>query len=352
METGDSDMTDIRPGSVTLKDLAAELGLHPSTVSRILHGESDTARGAAAPATAQRVRDLAKKVGYSPDPQAASLRTRRTHLLGVIVPRLSDLVLAVMYEGIEEAADDANYSTFVMNSRDDTAMQRRKVEVMLSRRVDGLIIGDAHLDGNILDELSVRQVPFVLMNRAIAGFTSATCDDTLGGALVAQHLWDRGHRVVSVIAGEKYASTAVDRTSGFISRFRALGGAIPESAIVWAPFDTMGGRAAADTILRNTNRRPSAIFAVNDFAAIGAMGAANSLGLLVGRDLAIVGFNDTSLAAQLPIALSSVRSPMLDIGREAVKLLLGVLNADRVESVRLAPTLCVRASSDFERTAT
>ena len=340
-------MTGIRPGSVTLKDLAAELGLHPSTVSRILHGRAETARGAAAPVTAQRVRDLAKKVGYSPDPQATSLRTRRTHLLGVIVPRLSDLVLAVMYEGIDEAADDANYSTFVMNSRDDTLIQRRKMEIMLSRRVDGLIIGDAHLDGNILDELTERKVPFVLMNRAIAGFASATCDDTLGGSLVAQHLWDQGHRDVSIIAGEPYASTAVDRTQGFVSRFRALGGTIPESAIVWSRFDTTGGHTAADSILRDPDRRPSAIFAVNDFAAIGAMGAANSHGLHVGRDLAIVGFNDTSLAAQLPIALSSVRSPMLDIGRVAVKLLLGVLNGDAVESVKLAPVLCVRDSSDF-----
>ena len=343
-------MTEIRPGSkaVTLKDLAAELGLHTSTVSRILHAESDTARGAAAPATAQRVRDLAEKVGYSPNPQAKGLRTRRSRLLGVIVPRLSDLVLAVIYEGIEEAADDAHYSTFVMNSRDDPAMQRRKTEIMLTRRVDGLIIGDAHLDGDILNELTEREVPFVLMNRAVAGFPSATCDDTLGGTLVAQHLWDKGHRVVSVIAGEQYASTAVDRTHGFVSRFRALGGEIPESAVVWSRFDTMGGRSAADTIFRDKNRQPSAIFAVNDFAAIGAMGSANCHGLLVGRDIAIVGFNDTSLAAQLPIALSSVRSPMLDIGRLAVKLLLRVLDGEVVQPVRLAPTLCVRESSSQE----
>lgn len=343
-------MTDRRPGTeaITLKDLASELGLHPSTVSRILHAETDTARGAAAPATAQRVRDLAQKLGYSPDPQAKSLRTRRTHLLGVIVPRLSDLVLAVMYEGIEEAADDAGYSTFVMNSLDEPAMQRRKVEIMLSRRVDGLIFGDAHLDGDILHELTDRNVPFVLMNRAVKGFPSATCDDVLGGMLVAQHLWERGHRVVSIIAGEPYASTAVDRTHGFASRWRALGGEIPESAIVWSRFDTMGGRIAAQRVLSDSSRRPSAIFAVNDFAAIGAMGAANAHGLVVGRDLAIVGFNDTSLAAQLPISLSSVRSPMTEIGGCAVKLLLDVINGETVESVRLAPTLCVRESSDFD----
>lgn len=340
-------MSDNRPGerAVTLKDLANELGLHPSTVSRVLHSGTESARGAASPGTAERVRQLARTRGYSPDPQATSLRTRRTRLLGVIVPRLSDLVLATMYEGIEEAAAEANYSTFVMNSHDDQDTQRRKTEIMLARRVDGLIIGDAHLDSTLLAELSNRAVPFVLVNRRVAGFPSATCDDLLGGELVADHLWERGHRIVAVIGGEPYASTAVDRVSGFARRWRDLGGHLPESAVVWSRFDTIGGRDAAEEILRDSTRRPTALFAVNDFAAIGAMGALRAHRLRVGNDMAVVGFNDTSLAAQLPVSLSSVRSPMLEIGRSAVRMLLQVLDGKQVTSLRLAPTLCVRESS-------
>jgi LacI family transcriptional regulator len=329
--------------TVTLKDLASELGIHPSTISRILHSDSDVARGAASAATAERVRDLARKRGYSPDPQATGLRTRRTRLLGVIVPRLSDLVLATMYEGIEESAAELGYSTFVMNSLDDPVQQRRKIDIMLARRVDGLIIGDAHSGTSLLPELTARKVPFVLMNRRVPGHPSATCDDVLGGELVAQHLWDRGHRKVSVIAGEPYASTAVDRTAGFVERWRSLGGEISDDAVVWSRFDTAGGREAAETILMNGT--PTAIFAVNDFAAIGAMGALRSHGLTVGLDVAVVGFNDTSLAAELPIPLSSVRSPMHDIGRAAVHLFQRVLDGDRVEPVALKPTLSVRESS-------
>lgn len=331
--------------AVTLKDLANELGIHPSTVSRILHSGTDVARGAASVATAERVRDLARKRGYSPDPQAAGLRTRRTRLMGVIVPRLSDLVLAIMYEGIDEAAAELGYSTFVMNSRDDPEEQRRKTDTMLARRVDGLIIGDAHLDTGLLVELTDRKVPFVLMNRRVPGYPAATCDDVLGGELVAEHLWNTGHRNVAVIAGEPYASTAVDRTAGFVDRWRSLGGKLPGNAVVWSRFDTAGGREAAETILTHCRPRPTALFAVNDFAAIGAMGALRSHGLTVGTDVAVVGFNDTSLAAELPIPLSSVRSPMLDIGRTAVQLLKGVLDGAHVESVKLVPTLCVRESS-------
>lgn len=340
-------MEDIGAGgrTVTLKDLAKELGVHPSTVSRVLHSGSEVAKGAASAATAERVRDLARKRGYSPDPQAASLRTRRTRLLGVIVPRLSDLVLAIMYEGIEEAAAELGYSTFVMNSRDDPDEQRRKTDFMLARRVDGLIIGDAHLDSSLLQELTARKVPFVLMNRRVSGYPSATCDDVLGGELVADHLWDKGHRHVSVIAGEPYASTAIDRTAGFVERWRSLGGRISDDDVVWSRFDTAGGREAAETILTNGKPRPTALFAVNDFAAIGAMGSLRSHGLTVGQDVAVVGFNDTSLAAELPIPLSSVHSPMLDIGRAAVHLFQRVLDGERVQPEMLKPTLCVRESS-------
>jgi LacI family transcriptional regulator len=147
-----------------------------------------------------------------------------------------------------------------------------------------------------------------------------------------------------VIAGEPYASTAVDRTGGFVDRWHALGGELPDGSIVWSRFDTQGGREAAEKIL-SARSAPTAIFAVNDFAAIGAMGALRSHGMIVGQDCAVVGYNDTSLAAELPIPLSSVRSPMAEIGRQAVGLLEGVLRGEAVESVRLEPSLQVRESS-------
>lgn len=183
------------------------------------------------------------------------------------------------------------------------------------------------------------------MNRRVADFSSVTCDDVLGGTLVANHLWEQGHRTVSVIAGEPYASTAVDRTHGFVTRWHELGGGIPKSSIVWSRFDTVGGREAAEHILLTQAKKPTAIFAVNDFAAIGAMGAIRSHGLQVGPDMAVVGFNDASLAAELPIPLSSVRSPMLEIGRTAVEMLQRVLDGESVKPVRLEPALHVRESS-------
>jgi len=335
---------------ITLRTLAEQLGLHVSTVSRVLHAKPDEQLRAASEATVARIRTLADELGYRPNPHATSLRTRRSNLVGVLVPRLSDIVLATIYEGIEESAAEHGLSTFVTNTRDIPAAQRARTEMVLARRVDGMIFGDAYVDGRFLDEVAARGVPFVLVSRRAGRHVSVTCDDYLGGRLVAEHLLERGHRSVAVIAGEPYASTGLDRTAGFVDTYREAGLRIPPEAILHSRFDASGGRLAAEALLgadapTGAGRRPTAIFAVNDFAAIGALGAARDLGLLAGTDLAVVGFNDTPLAAELPIALTTVRSPMHEMGRRGMELLVRLIRGDEVAAERLRPELMVRASS-------
>ncbi|MCW2903071.1 MAG: LacI family transcriptional regulator [Streptosporangiaceae bacterium] len=328
---------------VTLRFIADSLGLHVSTVSRVLNGAAHDGARAASGDTAERIRELAAELGYRPNPHATSLRTERSNLIGVLVPRLSDLVLATVYEGIEEAATDHGLSAFVTNTRDDPETQRKRTKMVLDRRVDGLIFGDAHADGRFLDEIATAGTPFVLVNRRAGDHPAITCDDYLGGRLVAEHLLELGHEDVAVIAGEPYASTAIDRAAGFVDRYREAGVTIPAHRIVHSRFDTAGGRQAAEQILRD--RRPSAIFAVNDFAAIGAAGSARDHGLRLGADIAMVGFNDTPLAAELPIPLTTVHSPMREMGRRAAESLVRLLGGEPVESERLRPTLMVRAST-------
>ncbi|MPY49420.1 substrate-binding domain-containing protein [Streptomyces sp. K1PN6] len=331
---------------VTLRMLADRLGLHVSTVSRALHAKPEEGRRAASSATIARIRELADELGYQPNPHATSLRTQRSNLVGVLVPRLSDLVLATVYEGIQEAARAQGLSTFVTNTKDEPDTQRAQTEMMLARRVDGLIFGDARADGALLAETAARGVPFVLVSRHVAGHTSVTCDDPLGGRQVAEHLLGLGHRDFAVIAGEPYASTGIDRTRGFLERCAEDGMTVPADRIVHSAFDARGGRQAADRVLDAPGPQPTALFAVNDFAAIGAMGALRDRGLSPGQDIAVVGFNDTPLAAELPIPLTSVRSPMHEMGRRGLDLLTRLLAGEPAPSERLAPTLVVRASSD------
>jgi LacI family transcriptional regulator len=329
---------------VTLRMIADQLSIHPSTVSRVLNSAgADTDRWAS-PEMVQRIRAMAAELNYHPNPYAASLRTARSTFVGVIVPRLQDFVVATIYEGIEEAAYEYGLATFVTNSLDLPENQRRRARTMLKRRVDGLIFGDAHLDEPFLDEFETEETPFVLVNRRDGRHPSVTCDDYLGGRLVAAHLLETGRRNVAVLARERHASTAQDRTRGVVDVFREAGITVPDEQIIYGPFDATGGRQAAEDLLRS-GARPDAIFATNDFAAIGAFGVLRDHGLKVPTDVALVGFNDTPLSAEMAVSLTTVSSPMLDMGRRALEMLIEVMRGDKVESKTLRPELVVRNST-------
>jgi LacI family transcriptional regulator len=335
-----------RPRPVTLKSIAQALGLHVSTVSRVLNGNSHEAGKAASPELVERVRAFAEANGYRADLQASALRTRRTREIAVLMPRLSDLVMATIYEGLDDAASKAGYITFVANTLDDTSRQRTRADEALRRRIAGLVIGDAHIGERqpLLDELRDATVPFVLVSRRQPGYPGVSCNDELGGRLVAEHLYERGCRRVAVLAGEKHASTGADRTCGFLDFYREQGVEVDPRRVLHGRFDTQTGRELTGRLMRE-GAAPDAIFATNDFLAIGAMGVIRDCGLRIGADVAVVGYNDTPLAAELPIALTSVCLPMFEMGNYAVKLLLEQIEGGAPRSILLAPRLCARASS-------
>lgn len=334
---------------VTLKVIAQEAGVSLSTASRVLtHARAGGQGGTPA---ARRVMAVAARLQYEPNVFAASLRTNRTRMLGVLVPHLTDVVLSTAYEGIDEWASAAGYQTVVANSMDDQKEQRLRAERLLSRGVDGLVFGDAQLEDPYLEELTQRQVPFVLVSRRHHPYDSVTCDDLAGGRLVGNHLADLGHREIAVIAGQPYASTGIDRTQGCLDALRDRGIALPSRHVVHSGFDAHAGHIAARDLMTSPSP-PTAIFAVNDMTAIGAMGALRDLGYTVGRDVAVVGFNDISIAAELPTPLTTVRSPLKEMGQKAAAALLDRLQPDPNKAAsppretRLSPQLIVRESSD------
>ncbi|HEY5821439.1 MAG TPA: substrate-binding domain-containing protein [Propionibacteriaceae bacterium] len=331
-------------GRPTLRTIAELSGVSASTVSRVLHPGKATVGRKTATETTRRILAAAQQVRYVPNPHAASLRTQRSFLIGVLVPQLADLVLALIYEGVEDAASDLGYGTFVTNTHDDPDTQRLRADMMLNRRVDGLILGDARADHGLADALRSRGVAYVLTNRRVEGHPSVTGDDRLGGRLVAQHLLDLGHTAVGVVAGAPYASTGIDRTAGFSEVYAHAGHPVPPDLVVPSPFDVTGGHVATEQLLAV---RPdlTAIFVVNDFAAIGAMGAIRRSGRTLGHDVALVGYNDVPLAAQLPVPMTTVRSPMREMGYGAVEMLMKRMDGQEVEPVLLRPELVVREST-------
>ncbi|WZB61199.1 LacI family DNA-binding transcriptional regulator [Achromobacter xylosoxidans] len=235
---------------VTLQSLARQLGLNVSTVSRVLNGSEDDARGAAAPGTVERIRALAVELRYQANPHAASLKTRRSRSIGVLVPRLSDMVLATIYEGVDEAAAEHGYLTFVSNTQDQPDKQRKLIDMALARRVDGLILGDAHSGPDaspnpLLAELAARGVPFVLVSRHADAHCAVTCDDIEGGLGCAP---SAGHGP-SPHRGDDRRTVCQHRPrphgTGFLEICAARGVDVPARWRIPSPFDTDAGAASA-----------------------------------------------------------------------------------------------------------
>jgi len=331
----------------TLRGIAQQLNVHVSTVSRVLNGTLDHAGRAASKDTIERIRALAASLDYQPNTHARTLKTRHSHEIAILVPRLSDIVLATVYEGIDEAASARRYTSFVANTLDRPERQRELAERALARNVEGLIISDVHCtpEPGFLEELAERRVPFVLVSRRRAPHCSVTSDDEMGGRLAAEHLFAQGHTRVAVIAGEPHSSNARERTASFVEFYHQRGIVIEPERIIPGHFDTTTGFTIGEQLLAHP-QPPTAIFAVNDFLAIGLFGALRNRGMEAGRDIAVVGYNDTPLAAHLQ--LTSISTSMHAQGVRAVETLLRLIAGETVQSHRFPATLVVRASSGYK----
>lgn len=324
---------------VTIGTIARELGVHPSTVSRALNG-----RTRVSDERVEQVRQAALALGYMPNPWARSLRTRQSHLIGLVVPHLTDGVLAVMFEAAEDRARRAGYQAVTSSTRDQDDEERRLVKALVDRLVDGLILATPTIDDPLLGELSAQQMPFVLVNRRSGSFPVVRGHDELGAYLAVRHLIAGGHRRIGLISGPQAVSTAVDRHAGYKRALEESGIRWDSALVVASTFAPSGGVRAASELLGRSDR-PTAIFAINDATAIGAMAVARDLGLEIPRDLALVGYNDTDLAALLPVPLSSVSVSVEEMGEIAVDLLIEQLRGLPARSVLITPRLVVRASS-------
>lgn len=330
-----------------MKQLAELAGLDVSTVSRALRGD----KRRVASTTINRVMELARETGYRPDPVAASLRNGQSKLIGVLIPSLDDIVLGILVTAIDQAAREHGYLSTVIATHDDLDTRPEVIDRLLGRRVDGLILCDSTIGEEEVPQLSsgsrrgTASIPAVYAMRRSNSHPSVSADDFAGGALVARHLIDAGHQDLALVPGPPNARTAVDRAEGFLETIRS-----ESAATVQLPPDGAGGFAVADghravTALLDAGAHPTAVFCTNDHTAIGAGRALQEHGLRVGRDVALVGYNDIPLAAYLEPPLSSVRTDVNAMGRLAFLNLITQIEGGEMPSRLLEPSLVVRESS-------
>ena len=330
----------------TITDVAAQAGVHPSTVSRVLNANVDST---IRPETRQRVRVAAERLGYRASPLARSLRLQRTLTLGMLVPDITNPFFSSIIKGAEDAARDRGYTLILGNSEDEPEREATYLRVLRERQVDGLLIASSQMADETIAELREDGFPFVLLNRGARHTEDlvVVVDNHAAAVEVVDHLAALGHRRVGHIAGPQNTTTGVDRLEGYRAAVRMHGLADePALVVVAEAFSEAAGRRALATMLAGS-ARPTAVFAANDLIAIGMLQRLRQVGARVPQDLSIVGFNDIPLAGLLEPALTTVRVPQLEMGLAGTHLLIDRLEGRPIRDVRLTlpTTLVIRAST-------
>jgi LacI family transcriptional regulator len=329
----------------TIRDVAGRAGVHPATASRALN---PALPGRVAPDTAARVRAAAHELGYTPDPAARSLRTRRSGLVGVLIPDLTNPVLPPIVRGIEETLWAAGRAVLLADTDNDPEREAALVSELQARRCEGLIVATATRTSAAIRSLAAGDVPTVLVTRDVdgAGLPLAAGDDRAGVAAAVGHLVELGHERIAYVTGPRDLSTTVARLAAFEATTASLLG--PGERIVrhGAAFTIPAGRSLTAALLRERTGA-TAILAGNDLMALGAYEALAEAGLRCPEDISVVGHNDMPLVGNMQPPLTTVAIPQHDIGVAAARLLLEAIDGRDVQQVRrLLPTkLVVRGST-------
>ena len=328
---------------VTIADVAQHAGVSKTTVSHVISGNRPVSSG-----TRARVETAIAELGYRPDGIARSLRTRRTHMVALIIPDITNPFYPILARGLERALDGRGYRAFICNSDGETERELDFLAEVCDRRVDGIVIDSFHLTARDVEDITRNEIPVVWVGDAAPthpALDSVRSDDEHGAFEATTHLISRGHRSIAIVDGPEGSGTA--RRDGYLRALSQAGIARAPELAVRCDWTRAGGAGALDGLLSAASP-PTAVFCSNDLSAIGAIDAARDRGLDVPGDLAIVGFDDIEEAAMTTPPLTTVRNPAFETGETA-----GTLLADRMSNafdgaartIRLAAPLIVRASS-------
>jgi LacI family transcriptional regulator len=337
--------------TVTMKQVAELAGVHVSTVSRALNPST---RSMVIPKVVAQVTKAAKSLGYRIDPVAASLRTGKSKLVGVLVPHIATSVFTPILTGASERLSDHGYSLMVAYVGEDADRQLELVEGLVARRVDGLILATVSREDPLVTFCLAEKLPTVLVNRSEkdARVSAVVSDDVLGMQLAVDHLVTLGHRKIGHLSGPLEHSTGFLRKRGFVQAATSHGIDPAQAPCASAANYTREEGAAATRRLLDSQPTITAIVAANDLLALGAYDVARERGLHCPRDLSIVGHNDMPLVDLVEPSLTTVRISHWEMGRQAADLLLqAIITSDfPTRNVVLPPKLVIRNSTGAPRT--
>jgi LacI family transcriptional regulator len=327
---------------VTLEDIARALNVSKMTVSRAINNHPEISSE-----TRARILATAQKMNYRPNQFARALTTKQSYLIGIVVPDLMHSYFAEICRGVEAHARPAGYQNLICSTDEEPRKERDEIEALLSR-TDGLIVASALAtsEAKFYRRLISDGAKIVLIDRLLDGLrcSAVTTDDLQVGKLATEHLIKLGHRKIGHLRGPD-VSTALKRLQGYRE---AISKARLKPLVHECGFTEADGYAAMQKWIAS-GRLPSAIFAANDPAAIGAMAAANDAALKVPDDIAFVGAGSIHYGDMLRVPLTTVSWSKAEMGRAAARLLLELFaGRKKLRTVTVPPELLIRQSSNAD----
>ncbi len=312
---------------VTLDDIARQLKVSRVTVSKALRGHPDISDE-----TARSVRRVAEKIGYRPNIIARTLSSRRSHMIGLVVPKVAHFFFGSVIEGVYSTAFSNNYETILTVSLENPDRERKHLQTLVSMRVDGIIISitENTRDLEIFDWIRKLGVPLMFVDRqpdpAPKGFSSVLVDDRGGAFKAVDHAIKIGYRTIGCIGGAPRINISRNRFQGFEAALKEHGLPVNHDLVLAGGF---GKEAGYDGLLRfhAIGKMPELIFAMTYPVALGVYEAAKYLGLRIPDDIDVICFGDSDVATVISPALSCVHQPNRELGSKAVEMMLKILSS-------------------------
>ncbi|MGE0772184.1 MAG: LacI family DNA-binding transcriptional regulator [Cyclobacteriaceae bacterium] len=321
---------------VTIKDIARELGISPSTVSRALKDHPDISAE-----TKKAVNELAEKLNYQPNIVALSLRQKKTNTIGVVIPEIMHFFFSTVISGIEDVAYQAGYNVILSQSNESYEREKTDIKALFNSRVDGMLISLSRetKDFDHIESVISKGVPIVFYDRMYnnPNTSKVIVDDYVGAKEAVLHLIDQGCKRIAHLQGPMNLLISRDRMKGYEDALKERGLKFDPSLIVECPTAGLDdGKKAIDQVMK-MKPRPDGIFANNDPIAMGAVKRLKELNVNIPDEIAIIGFSNWFFSSLMEPALSSVDQPGFQMGQEAARLLIRQIEWKDKEQGELQP---------------
>lgn len=327
----------------TIREVAESAGVSYATVSHVINNTR-----LVSPETRERVLEAMVKLNYHPNALARSLRQGKTNTIGLVLPDSANPFFAEISRSIEDEAFKKGYSVILCNTESDTKRELFYVDLLSKKQVDGIVFVAAGEQADSLDFLLGRNLPVVMIDRNIPNVEvdAVLTDHQLGGWLATHHLIELGHKRIACIAGPSSITPGAERLIGYRKALEEAGIPFDESLIIRGDYHAQSGMDITQSILQ-MNPRPTAIFALNDLMALGALRAAAEAGYVIPRDLAVVGYDDLEISRFTNPPLTTIAQPKKEIGVQAVHLLVDRMTrkSNTPNRLVLEPELIIRRST-------